>query len=67
MDTEGAQSRVVRLVKGLEVVSTSQAETIYRVLTETNTGPLELRFTEIALVELTGWLNSNPVFKGSYR
>ena len=61
------ETRVIRRVLGIETVLPEDATqpTILLIKCETETGPLVVRLSQIAGVELAGALNRHPLTRGS--
>jgi len=61
------ETRIIRKVLGIEMVRPGDATqpTILRIKCETATGPLVVRISQIAAMELTAALNSSPPTRGS--
>jgi hypothetical protein len=67
IDEAKGETRIIRKVLGIVAVSLEDATkpTILRVGCETATGPLVVRLSQIAGVELAAILNSHPLTRGS--
>lgn len=67
MDNEGAQSRIITRIFGVETEKADDATkpTILHIVTETNSGPLVLRISQHVAIELTAILNKHPLTRGS--
>jgi hypothetical protein len=61
------ETRVIRQVLGIETVPPAHATQpiILLIKCETATGPLVVRLSQIAAVELAGALNRHPLTRGS--
>ena len=63
----GYETRIIRQVLGIETIPPAHATqpTILLIKCETATGPLVVRLSQIAAVELAGELSRHPLTRGS--